>query len=86
MASAFDFERRRNYSDKWVIGAESLCTSNIRDHAKTTPDQHQHATMILWKEQQAAAKGLGPSTYAPIARLLSEVSEDTTAKLRVSEI
>ena len=57
-------ERRRNYSDRWVIGAESLCTSNIRDHAKT--DQHQHA-MMLWKKQQATARGLGPSAYAPIA-------------------
>ena len=57
-------ERRRNYSDRWVIGAESLRTSNIRDHAKT--DQHQHA-MMLWKKQQATARGLGPSAYSPIA-------------------
>ena len=39
--------------------------------------------MMLWKKQQATARGLGPSAYAPIARLLSEISEDTMAKLRV---
>ena len=71
-------ERRQSYSDKWVVGAKSLCTSNIRDHAKT--DQKQHA-MMLWKKQQAAVKGLGPYSYVPIARLLSEISEDTMAKL-----
>ena len=26
-------QRRRNYSDKWIAGVESLRTSNIRDHA-----------------------------------------------------
>ena len=71
-------ERRRNYSDRRVIGAESLRNSNIRDHAKT--DKHQHA-MVLWKKQQATARGLGPSAYSPIARLLSEISDDTMAKL-----
>ena len=73
-------ERRRNYSDKWVVGAESVRTSNIKDHAKT--DQHQHA-MMLWKKQQATAKGLGPPAYSPLARFLSEIPEDTMAKLRV---
>ena len=72
-------ERRRNFSDKWVVGAGSLRTSNIEDHAKT--DQHQHA-MMLWKKQQATAKGLGPPAYSPIERLLSDISEDTTTKLQ----
>ena len=28
-------ESRRNYSDKWLVGVESVRTSNIRDHACT---------------------------------------------------
>ena len=33
---------RRNYSDKWVIGADSVRTSNIKDHSHS--DQHMHAS------------------------------------------
>ena len=73
-------ERRRNYSDKWITGADSLCTSNIRDHAKT--DQDKHAMMLL-KKEQAVSKGQGLSSYAPIARVLHELPEDAMAKLRV---
>ena len=43
-------ERRRNYSDKWISGADSVRTSNIRDHAKT--DQHKHAMMLLKKSMR----------------------------------
>ena len=36
---------RRNYSVKWVLGADSVRTSNIRDHLHL--DQHVHAMMLL---------------------------------------
>ncbi len=72
---------RRNYSDKWVVfRAESVRTSNIKDHAHT--DQHQHAMTLLTKEQ-AEARGQGPASYAPIARALHQLLEDAMAKLRV---
>ncbi|KAL5487067.1 hypothetical protein EMCRGX_G019626 [Ephydatia muelleri] len=71
---------RRNFSDKWIIGAESVRVSNIKDHAGT--DQHKHA-MILLTKQQAQARGEGPSTYAPIAKALHEIPDDGMAKLRV---
>ena len=29
---------RRNFSEPWLLGAESVCTSNIRNHAQA--DQH----------------------------------------------
>ena len=29
---------RRNYSNKWIIGADSVRTSNIKEHTRT--DQH----------------------------------------------
>ena len=32
---------RKNFSEKWINGAESLRTSNLKDHAHT--DQHKHA-------------------------------------------
>ena len=41
-------ERRRNYSDKWITGADSICTSNIKDHVKT---EHKHTMILLKKEQ-----------------------------------
>ena len=47
---------RRNYSDKWVMGADSFRSSNIKDHA--------HA-MLLLKKEHAVSAGLGPSSYAP---------------------
>ena len=71
---------RRNYSNKWIVGADSVRTSNIKDHART--DQHSHAIMLLKKEQCSSA-GLGPQVYAPIAQSLSVLSDDVKAKLRV---
>ena len=71
---------RRNYSDKWVVGADSVRTSNIRDHART--DQHAHA-MLLLKKEHADSAGLGPSSYAPIAKALNVLPDDTKAQLRV---
>ncbi len=70
---------RRNYSNKWVVGAESVRISNIKDHAKT--DQHAHAMMLL-KKEHAKAAGLGPCSYAPIAKALYELPEDAKASLR----
>jgi hypothetical protein len=32
---------RKNFSDKWVSGADSVRTTNLLDHAKS--DQHVHA-------------------------------------------
>jgi hypothetical protein len=40
---------RRNYSDKWISGADSVRTSNIRDHSKS--DQHIHAMNLLRRDQ-----------------------------------
>ena len=70
---------RRNYSDRWVMGADSIRTSNIKDHATT--DQHTHAT-LLSKKEQAEAAGQGPSSYAPIAKALHHLSEDAKGPLR----
>ena len=55
---------RHNYSHKWIVGADSIRNSNIKDHSKT--DQHQQA-MALLKRESALSKGEGPSSHASIA-------------------
>ena len=40
--------RKRNFSNRWIDGADSVCTSNIRDHASS--EQHSHAMALLQRE------------------------------------
>ena len=61
------------------MGADSIRTSNFKDHATT--DQHTHAT-LLSKKEQAEAAGQGPSSYAPVAKALHHLSEDAKGPLR----
>ena len=70
---------RKNFSDKWVSGADSVRTTNVLDHAKS--DQHVHA-MNLLRREQALAQGASVATYAPIARSLNSLPEDERRKLR----
>ena len=70
---------RRNYSNSWIVGAESIRTSNIRDHTKS--DQHCHA-MSLRLREQATARGECSSSYAPIAAALTTMSDEDRAILR----
>ena len=73
-------EGRRNYSDKWISGANSVRTSNIRDHSRS--DQHAHA-MLLLRKSQAQARGLDATAYAPIAKALHQMSEGDRQTLGV---
>ncbi len=70
----------KNFSEKWIVGAESVRISNVRDHARNW--QHTRA-MSLLKKQQSQFAGLGPSSYAPIARAFNKLPDDERAKLRV---
>jgi len=70
---------KRNFSDKWIIGAESIRTSNIRDHA--TSEQHSHAMNLLSKEQ-AAASGQSIVASAPIVVALNTMSSDERERTR----
>ena len=54
---------RRNFSDKWIVGADCVKTTNIRDHSKT--DQHIH-TMNLERRDQAQAQGLGATPHCTV--------------------
>ena len=41
-------ESSRNFSDRWIVGVKSLCTSNMRDNRKN--NQHTVAMSLLMKE------------------------------------
>ena len=69
----------KNFNDKWMIGAESVCASNVRDHAYNY--QYTHVMKLLTKER-STAEGLGPSAYAPIARALNRLPDDERRRLR----
>ena len=62
----------RNFSDKWIVSAESLCTSNIRDYGKNS--QHMLAMSLLAKEHEACC-GQGPLSYALIVQALTMLSD-----------
>lgn len=70
---------RRNFSNKWIVGAESVRTSNLRDHARN--DQHAHAMMLLNKER-CQAQGLNLSSYAPIAKALHKLPDQERGRIR----
>lgn len=70
---------RKNFSNKWIVGAESVRTSTLRDHAQS--DQHAHAMMLLTKEK-SQAQGLGSSSYAPIAKALHRLSDEERSRMR----
>ena len=46
-------ERRKNYSNKWIAGTESVCASNVRDHAQN--DQHTQAMHVLRRDYAKAS-------------------------------
>jgi len=64
---------KRNFSDRCITGAESIHTSNIRDHG--TSEQHSHAMSLLSK-QQAAAMGQSAVADVPIVIALNTMSAE----------
>ena len=68
----------KNFSDKWIVGANSVRISNICDH--TQSDQHSHA-MLLLRKQQAKSAALPPPSYAPIAQALNKLMDNEREKL-----
>ncbi len=70
---------RKNYSDNWVSGANSVRTTDIIDHAKS--DQHWHA-MNFQRKEQVQAQGASVICYSPIARSLNTLPDEDRGKLR----
>ena len=56
---------RRNFSEQWIVGADSVRTSNVKDHAQS--DQHAPTMMLLRKEQGRVA-GLGVAIIITIKK------------------
>ena len=71
---------RKNFSDKWIIGADSAWVSSVRDH--TQNNQHLHA-MLLLKKRSAEATGLDPLSSPPIAKAFNNLANEEREKLRV---
>ena len=57
----FGVPRQNQGMEKWIMGAESLRTSNVRDHVHC--EQHKH-TMARLRNEQAQSKGSGTSSYS----------------------
>ena len=70
---------QRNFSDRWIVGADSVRTSNIRDHAHS--DKHEQV-MCLLKRESAKAEGRSCYSYAPIAKALSTLPGDEKERLQ----
>ena len=70
---------RRNFSDRWISGAESIRTSNIRDHAQS--EQHVHA-MSLFNEEIQRGKGVSVTAAAPIVVALNTLGDEERARLQ----
>ena len=73
-------ESKRNYSDKWLVGAESVRTSNIRDHARS--DQHLYAMSLHYKESSLSFANAGEPSSSNICTMLQTLSEDNMDRLR----
>jgi len=69
----------RNYSKKWVVGADSVRTNNVRDHARS--DQHRHAMSLHYKESGSTAKVSEPSS-SDVCTMLQRRSERDQDRLR----
>ena len=69
-------ESMRNYCEKWIVGADSVRTSNVRDHARS--DQHQYAMSLHCKESGSTAKAGEPSSRN-VCTMLQKLSEGNRA-------
>ena len=69
----------QNFSDRWIVGAESLRTSNIRDYRKN--NQHVLAMSLLMRER-ASSCGQGSLSYAPIVQALNTLSDTKKERLK----
>ena len=71
---------KKNFSGKWIEGAESVRTTNVVDHAKS--DKHLHAMRLLQLEE-AQSRGRDTTTLMPIVQSLSMISEEEQQKLKL---
>ena len=65
----------RNYNPAFIVGSTNLRASAFREH--TASDMHQRAMTLLKK-----SRGSAVVEYAPIAKMLSTLDNDTECKLK----
>ena len=70
---------KRNFNDNWISGANSVCISNICEHASS--EQHIHAMALLAKEH-ASATSQSLVANALIAVALNKISAEEKTWLR----
>ena len=72
-------EHKRNFSERWIVRADSLRTSNI--HAHSRADQHVNVMMLL--KEHAKSSGASCSYSSPIAQTLSKLPDLEKSELCV---
>ena len=70
---------RKNFSNKWISGADLVRMTNVLNHAKS--DQHVHAINLL-KKELAQAQGVSIAAYAPTVWSFNSILEDAHWKLQ----
>ena len=70
---------KRNFSNSWLLGADSIRTSNMRDH--THSKQHVHAINLLEKERASDARQ-SLLANAPIALVLNTMCHEEKIRLK----
>ena len=72
----------KNFSDKWIVGADSIRVSNVREHAQNKQPEH---AMSLLRKRSTTSAGLDPlaSSASPIVRAFVTLSDEEKEKLRV---
>ena len=73
-------QREKNFSEKWIVGADSVRLCNVHDHVQN--NQHTHSISLL-KKKHAESAGLDPSGYAPIARAFNKLTDGEKEKLKL---
>ena len=70
---------RKHFSNKWIEGAESIRTSNIRDHANA--DQHIQSMEIEQREQAQAKSQSFVVPSGSITEAFSKIGEQERSRL-----
>ena len=72
----------KNFSDEWIVGADYIRVSNVREHAQNKQPEH---AMSLLRKRSTTSAGLDPlaSSASPIVRAFVTLSDEEKEKLRV---
>ena len=70
-------DSKQNFSHRWIIGAESIHTSNMCDHTQSKQHAYVHAMSLFNHElQQVQGKSSSAIAGAPIVVVLNSLSTD----------